>query len=149
MAGWRCGCLFAEPLPTVHKRQLRFTQGAGISPSTQEALDWSGRRHRAVCGPLDGLSIPPLAGQHGHLGNEPILLAQKLGCVVASPRQRSLSLSHAPTMRMPRLGVVDRVRECAPTVRSGRLLSAGNEVPQRRIHATERLCGMQGSLQQE
>jgi hypothetical protein len=116
MAGWRCGCLFAEPLPTVHKRQLRFTQGAGISPSTQEALDWSGRRHRAVCGPLDGLSIPPLAGEHGHLGNEPILLAQKLGCVVASPRQRSLSLRHAPTMCMPRLGVVDRVRECAPTL---------------------------------
>eukprot|EP00964_Phaeocystis_antarctica_P009017 scaffold4882_cov70-Phaeocystis_antarctica.AAC.7 len=104
MAGWRCG-LFAAPLPTVHKRELRFTQGADISPSTQEALDWSGRRHRSVCGPLDGLSIPPLAGEHGHLGNEPILLAQKLGCVVASPRQHSLPLSHAPTMRMPCLGV--------------------------------------------
>ena len=58
MAVCRCGN-YAAPLSTVHRRQLRYQQGAGISPSTQKALDWSGCSHRPVCGTLEWLSIPP------------------------------------------------------------------------------------------
>jgi len=110
------GGLYPAPLPPVHKWQLRFTQGADVSSNTQKAFDWPCCWHRPVCGPFDRLAVPPLADEHGYLGNEPILSAQDLGCVCLKPlgRQHSLAIGKR------------RLRECVPLVRSGQLLSAGN-----------------------